>query len=262
MHLETIAFSATAPGAAGAAAAALTGDSLTVKNSKGPAHVIAMWAHNQSDGFHQLIFPSGHDTTRGWRTVVEAGSIDQRFPLGCRMAVQPQELISATIAGSATAGDVETGVLLVQYDDLPGVNARLIDWVAMSKRAEAFVTVQATLTGAAAGYTGAELITSESDLLRANRDYAVLGIETSTDTAAIVLDGPDTGYARISCPGNAARGEFCGAFFGTLSKMLNGAETIPVINSGNKTSTNLRFIQNENNISPVVSVNLVLLKAK
>jgi len=261
VHIETIAYSATAPGAAGAAGAALVGDSLTIKNSKGPAYILAHWAHNQGDGSHQLIWPSGHDTTRGWRPIVEANRIDQRLPLGLRIPVQPQELISATIIGSATAGDVETGVLLVGYPDLPGVTARLDDYASVVRRTEALLTVQASLTGSAAGYTGAELINADSDLLRANRDYALLGISVSTDCAAIVIDGPDTGYSRIACPGNASEPELCGAFFAVLSRMLGGAECIPILNSGNKAATSFRMIHNENVGVIAISAQLALLRA-
>lgn len=257
MHIETITYQATAP-STGAAAAAATGDSLTIKNSKGPARIVAQWAMNQVDGYHQITYPSAHDTTRGYRTVVEALSVNMRLPLGVPLTVQPQELLSISIAGSATAGDVESGILAVMYDDLPGVAGRYITYAEMLRRASTLTTIQATLTGAAAGYTGSELITAESDLLRANQDYAVLGIETNVQCAAVCLRGPDTAYQRVAVPGEPTRGEMTGGWFGLLSRMLDRS-TIPVINSGNRAATYLDFVQNENNVSPVVSVNLVML---
>jgi len=258
MHTELIAYSATAP-STGAAASAVTGSSLTVKNSKTAASILAIWAKNQTAGYHQLTFPSGHDTTRGAR-MVAANTVDILTPLGIMVDVQPQELLSVSIAGSASAGDVESGCMLLNYDDLPGVNARRLSWSELVKRYDKFVTVQATLTGAAAGFTGAELITSESDLLRANQDYAVLGIETNTDCAAVCLKGPDTGYVRVGVPGISGRRNVTGNFFAMLSQIYGDKPLIPIINSGNKSDTYLDFVQDENNISPVVSVNLVLLK--
>src|SRR5215216_2112053 len=135
MHTELISYSATAP-STGAAATAFTGDSLTIKNSRGPARIIAMWAFNQVVGTHQIVYPSGHDTTRNWRTVVTAADLNPRNVMGTPWWVQPQELLSITIAGSAVAGDVETGHLLIHYDDLPGVTSRMLDWDSLLQRTE------------------------------------------------------------------------------------------------------------------------------
>jgi hypothetical protein len=259
MHTELVSFAATAPGAGGAAAAALTGDSLVIKNSKGPAQIVALWASFQADGFLQLITPTQHDTTRGFRQVVEAANVDNLLPGGVSLEVQPQELMSITIAGSNTAGDVETGCALIHYKDLPGVNAREIKWAELTRRVECLTTVQMTITGAAAGYTGAELINAESDLLRANRDYAVLGISTNIPCVALTLTGPDTGYTRTAVPGQASDADIGRDWFCAQARAFD-IPMIPVINSGNKNSTTVGIVQNENNVSPQIAIVLALLK--
>lgn len=262
MHIETIGFSATAPGAAGAAAAALTGDSLTVKNSKTAPRIIAWNACQQGAGFQQLVFPSGHDTTRNTRVTVPGlvgtGAVDFTLPFGIQIEVQPQEVLSLTVAGSATAGDVELGYFLVYYDDLPGMAARLISYDDVMRMGKKFLTVQATINGAAAGYTGSELITADSDLLHANTDYAIIGIETATDVAGVTIVGPDTSNVKIACPGMSTKSEICGQYFGMLSR-ATGLKTVPVINSGNKANTFIGLIQNEVNANVQVSLNLVML---
>ncbi len=258
MHLEAIAYSATAPGA-GAPAAAVTGDSLVIKNSKGPAKILAAWGRQQVEGFQQFSFPSGHDTTRGYRVNVEAGLPQQLLCTGIGMEVQPQELVSITIAGSAVAGDVEQGLLMMHYDDLPGVDGRFITWEQVKSRAQLHTTVSATLTGTAAGWTGSELITAESDLLRANRDYAVLGATTNTLCAAVAISGPDTAYQRCPVPGNPDTSQELQDWFSYIARAY-GRPMIPVINSGNKASTFISFLQNEDNITPLVTLYLALLK--
>ena len=259
MHVELLSYSATAPGAAGAAAAAVTGDSLTVKNSRGPAKLIAWWADNQTAGFHQLIFPSGHDTTRGIRTRVRSSEVDQLLTQGIGVTVQPQELLSLTIAGSATAGDVESGSFLVAYNDLPGVNSRHIGWDELTRRMEKLTSIDMTITGAAAGYTGSAAINSSVDLLNANRDYAVLGCGISAETCTVALVGPDTGNVRIGMPGNDTDNDLPLNFFPLLARAFD-LPCVPVINSGNKASTFLSILQDENNISPIVSLYLALLR--
>jgi hypothetical protein len=259
MHIELLSYSATAPGAAGAAAAAITGDSLTIKNAKQKAQILAIWALNQTAGFHQLTFPSGHDTTRGFRVNVAASEVDMRLPIGLSLDVEPQETITATIAGSATAGDVEIGSMLVKYDDLPGVTARLKKWSEVSRQMEKLTTISFTLNSTAAGYTGEELINAESDLLMANRDYALLGFEVNTEIAAVYIRGTDTGNVKIGCPGNEQYPELTQGFFGMLSRAYDEA-TIPVINSGNKNSTYFGALMNENATGSLVTAHFALLK--
>lgn len=258
MHIELVSFSATAPGSGGAAAAALAGDSLVVKNGIGPAHIVAWWADHQTAGSQQLSFPSGHDTTRGIRQRVRAGEVDQLLPEGISVPVQPQETLGITIAGSATAGDVEIGSMLLLYPDLPGSGFRGITFEELLRRKAKLVTVDVTLTGAAAGYTGSEAINAETDLLLANRDYAVLGGHVSAESATIAIAGPDTGNVRIGFPANDLEPEMGTNFFPRLARAFQ-APIIPVINSGNKANTLVSFVQDENNISPGVTLMLALL---
>lgn len=258
MHTELVSFSATQPNAGGAAAA-LAGDSLIVKNGKGPARIIAWWPSQQVDGWQQLVTPTMHDTTRGFRQVVEANTIVNLLQPGLSLEVQPQETMSITIAGSNTAGDVELGMMLLHYPNLPGVEARGLTWSQLKSKMELLTTVQMTITGAAAGYTGGELINAESDLLRANRDYAILGATTSTACGAITIIGPDTGYTRVAVPGQAADADIGLDWFCSLARAQE-LPLIPVINSGNRNATTIGIVQNENNVSPVISLTLALLK--
>jgi len=258
MHIELVSYSATAPGSSGAAAAAVTGDSLIIKNSRTKASILQWWAKNQTAGFHQLIAQSLHDTTRNYRVNVGADELDPRIAQGSSIQPQPQEPLSMTIAGSATAGDVELGCLLVHYKDLPGVNMRSISYSDLQRKTEQLTTISATLTGAAAGYTGTELINAESDLLKANRDYAVLGATTNTSVGALCLSGPDFGNVRLGVPGDAADNDFCQSWFCQLARWF-GEPLIPVFNSGNRNSMNFSFLQDENNVSPLVTWYLALL---
>ena len=261
MHLETITAITTAATAAGAAASPLVGDSLTIKNSKSPARVLASWLWLQGDGFLQISKPSGHDTTRGWRQVCDVGSIMNLFPAGIPMQVEPQELLSLTIAGSATAGDVELATLQILYDDLPGVNARMISWPELQRRGMFGkpTTIQATLTGVVSTYSAGELLNAESDLLWANQDYAVCGITTSSPCASVWISGPDTAYQKCAVPGGVSEADYGRDWFCALARAYD-EKLIPVINSGNKNSTNIGCTINENALSPLVSLSLIPLK--
>lgn len=259
MHFEIVTATATAP-STGAAAAAVTGDSLTVKNGKSKVRALALWATLQATaGFAQIASPSGHDTTRGHRVGVPASSTEQLLPLGVSMPLQAQEAMSVQLAGSATAGDVEQWSALVAYDDLPGVNARLMKWGQFKSQVEKLTTIEASITSAAGpGYSGEETIDTDSNLLMANRDYAVLGMSCRTRVHAITLIGPDTSNTRIGCPGTARLDE-TNQFFGLLARAFDDA-VIPIINSGNRSSTKVGVHTDENAGTFVVTLHLGLLK--
>lgn len=260
LHLELLTAQATAPGSAGAAGAAASGDSLTVKNAPTPAwaKILGIWADFQTAGFAQVVAPSFHDTTRGFRMRVGAGLVSNQLPDGVAIGVYPQETLSILLAGSATAGDVETLCMLMGYETLPGTSQRLIDWKQFQKHATKLTTVDVSLSGAAAGYTGEEAINADSDLLLANRDYAVLGGIVDTECAAVYIKGPDTGNVRIGFPADTLAPESSKEFFLRMARAYN-AKMIPVINSGNKASTIVGFVQDENNVSPKVTLFLALL---
>lgn len=261
MHIELLSFSATAPGATGAAAAAVVGDSLTIKNNRGSSEprIIDLWGLQQTSGFAQLTWPTGHDTTRGYRYGVEAGDTYSLLPKGTWMPLTPQEQISATIAGSATAGDVELGCIAMWYPDLPGIDQHFL--LASQLRIEEMTTVFCTLAGigtAAGGYGVGELINAESDLLKANRDYALLGMTTTVDCAAVWIAGPDTGNVRVGCPGADQNTNENANYFLKLAA-IHEKKTIPVINSGNKNSTTIGILSDENAVNVIATLYLALL---
>jgi len=261
MHIELLTVTATAPGASGAAGAAVTGDSLTVKNGVGEVRMLAAWADLQAAGFIRVVNPSGHDTTRGYSFRAGIGELRQELPLGLGLSLRPQESLAFTIAGSATAGDVEQVCSLLWYQDLPGVQGRLISWEQCQQLTERLCTVEASITSSAGpGYSGEEAITAESDLLKANRDYAVLGMTASAEVAAVTLRGPDLGNVRVGVPGEPAQHDVGAQFFGMLSRAFNGLPTIPVISSGNKASTLIGVATDENAGTIPVVLHLALLR--
>lgn len=261
MHIELLSAYATAPGTSGAAGAAVTGDSLTIKNGRGDIDILAVWTdfQNAAGGFVGIVRPSGHDTTRDIRFRTAQAVVEVRNPLGVSIAVAAQETLGITIADSVTAGDVATVCMLMRYADLPGISQRMITPAQLASRMDKLTTIEATITSSAGpGYSGAELITAESALLKANRDYAVLGMNTAAQVAAVTLQGPDTGNVKIGIPGSTDP-KITAGWFPLLARAY-GEALIPVINSGNAASTYLGVITDENAGSIPISLTLALLK--
>ena len=152
MHTETICFFATNPGAAGAAAAAVTGDSLTVKNNRGVSgpRILDLYAQQATAGFLQITFPSGHDTTRGYRVGQIPDDTYGHIVPGMSIPVTAQETMTVTMAGGAAETDV--GTMLLHYPDLPGIDQRVLTWSQLQTRYEKLTTVFTAVTSGAGAY--------------------------------------------------------------------------------------------------------------
>lgn len=251
-HIELVGFQSTAPGAGPTAATAFAGDSLQTKWGKTPI-LMSAWADQQTAGFQQLIWNSGHDTTRGLRYDVPTTQVQERLPIGVGNEIPTQETISASISGSATAGDIETGILLMGYEELYGSAQRLITFSEMLNRRVNLVTVRASITaGTTGGWSGTETLAADSDLLHGTTDYALLGYVTGSECAAIALRGPDTANCRIGGPGQI-ESDVTADWFCRLSRAW-GTPAIPVINSNNKNSTFVEISNDENALTATVSL--------
>lgn len=259
MNIKLLSVTATQPNT-GAAGAAIAGDSLTVPNSRTKGRILSMWGTNQVAGFAQIAFPSGHDTTRGHRAGVAIGKNLGILPLGMALFVQPQELMSFTIAGSNVGGDVEQVSALMQFDDLPGIEQRLITAAQLSARTETLTTIEhSAVSTAGPSYGTPVVITQNSDLLQANRDYAILGCTARTACHTVYFYGPDTANDRIGCPIEIGNEAYTSQFF-VMQSRAHGLATIPVINSGNKSSTYIGVTTDENAGTFLVTLYLALLK--
>jgi len=261
-NLELLVFTATAPGAAGIAGTAVAGDSAIVANGA-KARILQAWSDHQGAGFAQIIRnTSGHDTTRDLRFEVAVSELSPHLPMGVPADLAPQETLAVTIAGSATAGDVETLALLIEYEDLKGLgDQNLVSWDEVQKRMEKVVCLDVQIAAAVAPAfaTSEELITAETDLLKANREYAVLGYKVRQECAAVYLRGPDTANRRLGGPGNDLDANTTLQWFAMLSRAYQ-RPMIPVIGASNKGSTFVGVHADENAGNINVSFSLALLK--
>jgi hypothetical protein len=167
--------------------------------------------------------------------------------MGLEMPITTQETMSITVAAADAAGDIENGILTVAYDNVPGSSQNLASWSAVVRRMEKLTTVDLAITPTVGGaWTGSEAINADSDLLIANREYAILGIEFQTECAAMSIKGPDTAGIRVAVPGSVEFNDQSANYFAYLSRAFMDATTIPVINSANKNNTLIEVLVDEN----------------
>lgn len=258
--LELVTVQGTALGASFAAMAALTGDSLVVRNSSKKTYLVAAWQQRQVAGGSRIVSPLLHDNVRGiqFTSGIEVSVGFRGRPL---QELQAQDTLTITGFGSAVAGDIEQTSVLIAYDDLPGIDGNFIDATTLFKRAVNRVTVRVTPVAVATGqYSAGITITSTDDVLKANTNYAVIGMSVTANSTAYGIRSPDWGNLRVGIPGAAlTNGIHVNDWFIGLS-MDTGLACIPVFNSANKNTTLIDYCDDENAVSLVGNIHLVELK--
>jgi outer membrane murein-binding lipoprotein Lpp len=262
--LDTVTSGGTAIGATLAATTILAGDSFTVKNASLSSDVLLLnfWVDAQVAGMVRIHSPKLHDNTDGIRSRTRLNNLEPVLPFGVPQRLVPQDTEIVELAGSAVAGDIETVTQLIYYADLPGQAARFITPDQLKQRAKNHFGNRLAITvGSTLAYTGGRAINADQDLLKANTDYAVLGMSSDLRVGAICLRGPDTGNLRVSQPGGAdVQGSMKRAdwFFRDIS-FWYGLPLIPVINSANKGATQIDVVGDENGGTANVTLWLVEL---
>lgn len=262
--LETIAASATAPGAGGAAMSAVAGDSLRIRDS-GKAWMLDVMTNYQVSGFCRITSPLLHDNVVGI-TKRAPVNVDAKAYLSLPIAqpLTPQDTLTMFATGSAVAGDVELAALQIYYEDLAGIDANLISPEDLRKRAVELFVPRISVAPTASGWSGNTPITALDDQLKANDEYAWVGCglsQISASTLAVGLTSPDWGNVRIGCPISVTDYIQCESYFIHLS-MKHEIPLIPVFNASQKDNVVMNILNNEVLTTLLAHLNLVRLRPR
>lgn len=260
--MELIGGQATAPGAAQTALTMNSGSSLAIRNAPLESRIMLLqaWADVQGAGVLRLRSPNLHDNVQGLRFRTTISEPKPLMPDGAPQYLIPQDVLTADLSGSATAGDIECVGMLVYYDDLPGANANFATYEEILPRMENIVTVENLIsTGTAGGFSGEEALNAEFNLLRANTDYALLGYLVDTECASVCWRGIDTSNLRVGGPGDELGRDYTRNWFVNLSRAY-GVAAIPIINSANINAVLIDVHEDENGADPTVTTILAELR--
>jgi hypothetical protein len=237
--LEVVTSFVTAPGATLTAAAACTGNSLTIRSAAMTSNVylINSWSFNQVEGTTRIRSPRLHDNVQGIRSRVPAASVLQKWPTtiqtGFQQYLVPQDTLIVEISGSGTAGQIESNTMMIYYTSLPGISARLINNATLQQAGKNLCTIEATITAVATGqYGGAVLASAATQNLKANTDYALVGGITDTRGTVVRVSGVDFGNLGVGFPAEPATQDLTSGWFIDMAAAA-GFPLIPVFNSAN-----------------------------
>lgn len=242
--LEVLTGRAVNPGSTVTALTNNTGNTFTIRDFPDGqvAWLEGMWTQQATAGIFQVHSPRMHDDVRGIRFTAAANNVRNFFDDWSEQFLFPNDPLTVEITGGAT--ETDSGALLVYYQNLPGVDARLHMWDEIKARIVNHLTVVVTVVGpvTAGDWSAGTVITADTNLLKADTDYAVLGYTSSAEVLAVGLSSSDTGNLRVGGPGPIEPIETRDWFI-SLS-LAHGTPHVPVFNSNNRGSTNAFVARN------------------
>jgi len=201
-----------------------------------------------------------NDTTEGIRVPVQPALPNSLLAGPFSEPLWPQDTMTLTLFGTAAGGEIDVAGLVVWYEDLPGISARLLMPEDVQRRGvHAVPVLNAALATLATGeWGGAEALNADSDLLKPNTDYALLGARCSLAVGIIGVRSSDWGNVRVPIPGNITEPDVGWNYLVNLSRKT-GLPCIPILNSGNRAGIFVDALQDEAGANPDCHLNLVEL---
>lgn len=265
MLVEIVGFSATAPGATLTAATAFAGNSLQIRDfKKGRARIIDAGLKSQSaTGGTLRLRSTKTENIQGFRADVLQNSPLPLMPYGQAQPAYANDNITAEIAGSATASDLEIGYFQVAYDSYADFNKPFgfAELQALRRANPSLIveTMQITLSlGTGGGYTGEAALSTATQALFNNTNYALLGYTCSATCGFIRLrSNTDFGPLGFGGPGTT-RADITKDYFVNLS--LQYGVSIPTFNTINLSQILIDGAQDENGTDVTVTLYVVNLQ--
>jgi hypothetical protein len=260
--LEVITAQVTNPGATLTAVTPNAGDSLTVRacNDNAKIELIQAWAFTTTNLIERIRSPRMHDQAQNMRLQATASQPYPLLPWNASQVLYSQDPLTVELMGGAAEVDMTS--ILIYYDDLPGIAARLHTPDEVIPLIEDLTTVEVDLTSSATScnYSATVALNGSFDTLVRNRDYAVLGYQCSTTGGTVGIRGSDTGNVRVGGPiTNLAF--VTDNWFVRLSEQYKRG-FVPVLNSGNVGAILVDCACQAASTSFKVSFNLALLKSQ
>src|SRR6266568_1569670 len=244
--LQTLTFSKVAlSGGSVEALAPIGTDSATFFNvpQGSLAYLAEVWAVNNLHACEISITASRfHDQVYGIRGSVTSGATTAPVNrsvcldgIGIDQPIFPSDVLS--VQANGTASDDVIVTLLIYYQDIPGIKARLATYEYVKANTKNVVGINTNLTPGD-GVAGTAVALNASDnRLHANTEYALLGFTSNLAFASLTLAGVDTGNLKVGGPVLGDPGHD-GSLFVDYARAYN-APLIPIINSNNAGSTTL-----------------------
>jgi hypothetical protein len=266
--LQTLNFYSTSlTGGSFEALSVATGDSATFQTipgaGDGPVGWLAeIWGANSAHVCEYSFTASRfHDQTYGIRMASLAASSlaptntpVNLSPLGFDQPIYSADVLSVKVNG--TASDKVNVSCIVYYPDLPGVAFSGVTTSYVQANMKYLVGVNVQPTSGSGNWGNSVVLNSQTNLLHAGKQYAVLGFTAQSAVQNVAIQGIDTGNLRVGGPvcGDPKNDAY---LFSRLADRYN-QPLIPVIQANNAGAINV-YAANLTGASQVIDVQLAEL---
>jgi hypothetical protein len=211
-----------------------------------------------SSGAVRVTSPLLHDAIRGITFTTPQNPAVFLMPQMAPQQVYPQDALTIQVTGGTAETDL--AALSIYYNSLPGSDARLHNWGDIASLIQYIKPVEVDVTNSATIGTWTDtVITTTENILKANRDYAVLGYVTDTACSVVGIKGSETGNLRICGPGTTLTEDTSNYFVDWSNR--EGTPHIPVVNSANAPSIFVSTADVVASSTPKVQLVLALLSS-
>lgn len=238
LALDLQAYTSTSTGAGNfIAATSFTGCIQNIRNFAPTdyAKLVGFSRKGATVGTARIRSPLMHDDVQGFRVRCLAADPSSHIPHWIPNFMYSQD--SPLVDGDGTNTEVEAYTASIFYSNLPGAAARLHSLADVQPLISQLVVQQVTLSTVVPPGNATSLLTSLYNVLKANRDYAVLGFESDVAFAGVGLQGADTGNLVAGFGLEADIFKQRDLFIRKSQEF--GLPLIPVINAANAPATNV-----------------------
>lgn len=254
-------------GAGFVALTAGTGDSFTFQTvpgaGDGPVGWLAeIWGSNSAHVCEYSIYATRfHDQTYGIRMASPAATSFaptttpvNLSPLGFDQPIYSADVL--TVRASGQDNDKVNMSFIVYYPNLPGVDFHGVTSGYVRQNMRYLVGVNVQPTSGSGDWGSSVVLNSQTDLLHAGRQYAVLGFTAQASVQNVAIQGIDTGNLRVGGPvtGDPKDDAY---LFARLADYYN-QPLIPVIQANNAGAINV-YAANLTGATEVIDVQLAEL---
>lgn len=225
-------------------ATAAPGDSLAVRNfgQNDAAYLQNVYLQGASAPRRfRLLSARLHDNVTGISFDALESPTEYLIPPELDQPLYSGDTLVAQMDAAASSDTV--GALLVSYTNLPGISASLMTWPQVKSRMIDFKPVEVDVTSSATiGQWSDTLITNTENQLKADYEYAVLGIEGTAAFCAVGVKGSATGNLRVCAPGASPTIRLTDYF--VYMSQENGIPFIPVFAANDRTAFYVSVLAN------------------
>ena len=250
-------------GSAFEALTAASGDSFSIRWFEQGTHVTLLdaWGgNNVTKCDFSIRSPLMHDNVRGLRfahmfnpTQSGAdGNPNLYLPPYWKQPYHPTDTLIVEVLGAAS--DDVTFCQSILYETPSMAGGRFLTAGEVQSRTRNLVGIRCSPPAGSAVSTwgAAEALNTDDDRLKANTDYAFLGLTSDLPFTAFKIVGPDTANLGIAVPGYRD-GQVTSGWFYEMARRMN-MPLVPVINSNNKGVTNLYVADAGGSTAPLISL--------